>query len=771
MSALPTIFISYAHEGTDRGTLKAFEALLARASGGEIEILVDNRLEIGDQISKHIGRLKSCDAAIILLSPEYKSRVEARKGGVYEEYKLIKNRLDINEEGVRHATDADKRDHFLTFPILFAATKESSCPRDLADHLFEDMVYFRAHETDDGEFVVSQQIRRQYEKVFTAICSKVFAACTLKLRMFRDEYKRNFDALFVETKAERMRHKLTTEQWAQILVSTRAFSMTSSQQSLLLVGRKGSGKSTIVQHLFDENPRKYKSRIHVDLERFNLQPLYDLIYSEQVRSEIKSLYEPVGFFRCAWTLFLFLCCSYTLSYEQSRGELTQEQKQVGSAMLNFIQSSPFPEYWNARGYIDYFLLFSHCIETIAKDLSKNVGNALADPNTKSMTSVIARVREHNLVERIVGTDVFNSFINVAKRCTRKFLFSLDGFDTKFDEFRRTTIMSFSTTPPQAADRTTFEISWLRGLFHTIMMLRDEFFDQDIHDKIDFCVTVPKDRYLEARKADRDGFIYDDRMSNLDWRARELFLMIRKRLDVMNNFYHKDGEAMERLWKVIDTFYPGLPKQIGIEHRGKAYRIDLERYILRHTFWRPRDMLKYYAKVLAFHDVNKRRRRKIDDVAIRYCIAETTAEIVETEFLNEFRGICYNLDDIIQRFWKKPQLLDHKQLYDIIDAVEFEHTNDTYKPKTFRQKFEFLYQIGFLGIKLSQEWAEDWRTSTDEIFYFSDGDNIANALSDDELQLSRFIVHPVFCEKLRIDTKGSDLVLMYSDTYIDRNDRV
>ena len=110
--------------------------------------------------------------------------------------------------------------------------------------------------------------------------------------------------------------------------------------------------------------------------------------------------------------------------------------------------------------------------------------------------------------------------------------------------------SFQADAAQAAERTQFEVDWLRGLFHTIMKLRDEFFEKDLVDKIDFCVTVPKDRYMEARKADRDGFIYDDRMSYLDWRARELLLMIRKRLDVMNNFYEKEGEAIERLWRVI-----------------------------------------------------------------------------------------------------------------------------------------------------------------------------------------------------------------------------
>ena len=166
MSALPTVFISYAHEGIDRRTLKAFENLLRQASSGELDILVDDRMEIGDEISKYISRLKTCDAAIILLTPEYRARIEGRKGGVYDEYQIIRHRMDLGEGSGRPSAKPDRHDHFLTFPILFAGNKDLSSPRDLADRLHADMVYFRANETDRGEVVVSQQVRRQYEKTF-----------------------------------------------------------------------------------------------------------------------------------------------------------------------------------------------------------------------------------------------------------------------------------------------------------------------------------------------------------------------------------------------------------------------------------------------------------------------------------------------------------------------------------------------------------------------------------------------------------------------------
>lgn len=786
MSTQPSIFVSYAHKKMDQVALEAFEMCLQEASKDRIDIVIDRTLSVGAELSKFISQLNTCDAVIILFTPQYYNQIKIREGIAYEEYKIIKARFENQAENPSSISNIYSDSSFI-LPILFSGELESSIPLEMRDIVFADMVSFYGNTSPDGKVHITRQVQQKFEDVFNRIVDLTLAKLTLKLKDYRSNYQHMLDTLFVETKAEKLREKLTGQQWKQILVSTRAFEYTSTQRSMILVGRKGSGKSTIVRHLYDECPYKYKTRIHIDLEKFKFESLFGIFYNPKTKSEIKTTYGGVvGFFRCLWTLFIFLCCGLTLLLEEKKGNLSRKQIEVGVFALTYFNS--ISNYIRKNVQIDFFILFMYSFELITNDIDKMLSE-IPEKEQTPFTEVVSKFEDFQVLERLVVIQAISSFLNVVKHSEKKFLLSLDGFDTKFNEFRCQTINGFMPVTDNlnaeplneenkkgaqelrmiANERIQFEIDWLRGLFHTILRLKSEFFEEGLFEKIDFCITIPKDRYIEARKADRDGFIYDNRMAYLDWSARELFIMIRKRLDLINNFYHKDGDAVERLWIVLKEYYPNLPRRLKFSHGHKEYDISLENYILRHTFWRPRDMLKYFAGILAYYATSLRHKRAISVDGIRECISNLTTEIVETEFLGEFSSICFNLEEIIKRFYKKPLVLSYIRFYEILESADFIHAEDTYRPRVFRDKLEFLYKIGFIGIKLSKNIKEEWPKLPSEIFYFSDGDGPLKSFGDDELESIEYIVHPVFCEKLRLNTKDHDLVLVYSDAYLDRND--
>jgi hypothetical protein len=353
-------------------------------------------------------------------------------------------------------------------------------------------------------------------------------------------------------------------------------------------------------------------------------------------------------------------------------------------------------------------------------------------------------------------------------CKRKFLLSLDGFDTKFDEFRRDTVTAFRDAPSEAAARSSFEVDWLRGLLQICIEIKSVFYEGTLPSKIDFCLTIPQDRYSEVAK-DRDAFRYANLRGVLDWTAIELFIMLRKRLDVLNHFRDPSGTAVDRLWKVLDRYYSGLPKTVTFTHAGKKYEVALERYILRHTFWRPRDVLKYFAKILAGHETNTKHGRATDSDAIRHWVSSCTHDIVENEFLGEFRGVCHNIDSVIEVFKKSQQVLSYDALYKKVGQIEFEHADAMLRPETFKKKLHFLYEIGFLGIRIPTEMLSGFKVLTTELFHFSDGDVVLRRLNDEELNQVLFVIHPIFCEWLRLETADHDIALIYSDKYLERND--
>jgi hypothetical protein len=50
--------------------------------------------------------------------------------------------------------------------------------------------------------------------------------------------------------------------------------------------------------------------------------------------------------------------------------------------------------------------------------------------------------------------------------------------------------------------------------------------------LDFCIAVPKDRYLEIQRIERDSYRNWHRGVPLNWSGIELAILLRKRLEVL-----------------------------------------------------------------------------------------------------------------------------------------------------------------------------------------------------------------------------------------------
>src|SRR5882672_8333857 len=82
-------FISYCHEGIDRGALDYVIYVLRDALGRHAELLFDIDMKFGGDIAKFMAMLDTVDVVIIVLTPNYRARVAERRGGVYKEYSRL----------------------------------------------------------------------------------------------------------------------------------------------------------------------------------------------------------------------------------------------------------------------------------------------------------------------------------------------------------------------------------------------------------------------------------------------------------------------------------------------------------------------------------------------------------------------------------------------------------------------------------------------------------------------------------------------------------
>lgn len=254
----PSCFISYCHDGADFDSIAEFENCLNRVADEEIEFLKDNRLRIGDKITEFEKSLNDVDSVIMILTPQYYNKIRSRTGGVYREYKKIIERLSQAEETRRKVskkvalTAKQRIDEFVIIPILFAGTISESCPDELKEHLLGDFIQFRAHRDKNDKLYLPDKTLNKYEPFISQIVDRIHFSFVGSTQSFIATYEDLFNVLFFETKHELIAARLNERKQNEIYVKTRAYRQVRNQSAFILVGRKGSGKTTITRQIIIE---------------------------------------------------------------------------------------------------------------------------------------------------------------------------------------------------------------------------------------------------------------------------------------------------------------------------------------------------------------------------------------------------------------------------------------------------------------------------------------------------------------------------------------
>ena len=402
--------------------------------------------------------------------------------------------------------------------------------------------------------------------------------------------------------------------------------------------------------------------------------------------------------------------------------------------------------------------------------SDNIDQAITRARTSrtGFYSDVARsLDETNIFGSTIPKSIVASFDAMIQASNVRMLFTFDGFDTNFSDFRMRTIREFTETE-QAKIRNRLELDWLRALLHVAIELKRGRSKLLLANRIDFCLTVPKDRFLEIRDYEKDSIVYQNKVCDIFWSGFELFLMSRKRLESLATYRTNSRKNLiGRLREVWRSKFRDIPDVIEIEYHGKTIRMETIIYILRHTFWRPRDFLVYLGKLVAYRDELKKWNRRLTSDLVRQAISDCTWEVVRREFINEFQTYCVNIEQILEAFRKSKQIFGFEHVEKTLASVPFvlqdKGISDIFS------KLDFLFEIGALGVQLDREVLRGRKILTNIVFYFSDGDKIYKSIAKEQLRRLKFVLHPIFCEWLSLHTADDDMVLQYSWEYLQKND--
>jgi hypothetical protein len=502
----PRCFVSYTHEGADFQSLRAFENLLVALAGDTIEFIIDNQLEIGAKIPEHEALIEEVDAVIIILTEQYKRRIVSRAGGVYREYVKILGRLLEQEDGRKTlvaTTDGGLEmappTKFVLLPILFAGDLDKSCPEELKGLLAGDFTAFRSLRDKRGRPKI--QNKDYYEGLAKKIVDKIDYAHVGSTDSFAKTYEELFNLLFLETK-----HELVVDQIRpEIYVKTKSFRQVRDQYAFVLVGRKGSGKTTITKQVMLQN-RKYRYLpIEIDVDYFNLEYIYELNIQPQLSSDIRSLQPQVKLFRAAWKIFIFMSSMVLAINKLGKQQIPKDVYAFCADAINDICDPNI-------GKI-FWPLFIWSYTKASDHIDKAIVGARTD-SSGFFVDMARALDETNVFESAIPKNIVNSFEAVLLQSPNlRMLFTVDGFDTNFSDFRMKTIREFGHNE-QAEVRNRLELDWLRALLQVVIELKRGRSGLRLADRIDFCLTVPKDRFLEIRDYEKDAIVYQNKVCDI-----------------------------------------------------------------------------------------------------------------------------------------------------------------------------------------------------------------------------------------------------------------
>jgi len=145
------------------------------------------------------------------------------------------------------------------------------------------------------------------------------------------------------------------------------------------------------------------------------------------------------------------------------------------------------------------------------------------------------------------------------------------------------------------------------------------------------------------------------------------------------------------------------------------------------------------------------------------------KIIENEFFREYEYVFKNIRSVIECFSGKNQVLSWDDFYSIVSNPNFIMIN--IDNKNIYDKFKVLYEIGFIGVSVTKDFKEKYTIIHDHAFIFNEDRYIFVGIKDPEFFNCKFIVHPIFTEKLRLIMNTPELLCVYNWDYLGHIERL
>ena len=776
-----TCFISYCHSDIDENEIRFLSDIIKTNVRKTTEVFFDLDFGIGKRFQSFMKLLDEVDLVVMICTPHYKERTALGKekgGGVGFEYDIIKTRYEkvIKEKKEKSNEYLSEREYnpFEVLPLIVKGDRKSSVPEDFLDNKSIDLTYYKviSKRSFIGESykTLPQNIKTRFEKDIANVIGVLKTTYTIKQKRYEEALRETesllkLDSLFRDTKADFKNPKHSDSKFEDALfVRTDVYKQIETQSAYFVIGRKGSGKSALTQVLpirSHQRANPYFAVIDIYANRdINIHILYSFLNKDFI-SNSKHVFERIKCFKYAWALFFRLCVMNAIVKNKSTFTLSDFSQSKIKKMVDFLAQINKKNDNTTTDNTDSY--FTYAFFNMERFMKRCIDEARRD-DSYFMSDIIAQFNFENFIEFTIGKKISNELNEYLENLPTKFLITFDGFDTEIEKFREE---GEYFEGDNLEEKVKFEIDWLHSLLLLVNDIKQMRTGMEILDeKLDFCITIPNHRYLEIIRNDIDSYRFQHRRKNLIWTGIELLIFLRKRLEILSDYRTRESSPWLSYREVLKNKFPYIPQLLEFEFNGRTIKIDLFLYVLRHTFWRPRDILLYFSHIIPLCKDSKDNEHTITSESIRSCIANLTFEIIKDDFKNEFKGTIRNLANILECFSRSKQILSFAEIESLLYNIPFEFAVPRKdKEMSLLDKIKYLYQIGFLGIKADRDIVERYNLYSSHIFIFNEGGKPFKKANKERIKEYSFIIHPIFSEYLELNTRENEFISEYTEDYI------
>jgi hypothetical protein len=396
------------------------------------------------------------------------------------------------------------------------------------------------------------------------------------------------------------------ERFQRHFVATPEFANLLSDHCMIVAGAKGSGKTAIMRALTDIDfyRKKYAAVYPVKLDGLKFAQLYAAIK----RLNDASDHGIIAITRTAWqnviaVYVLEAALQYKLVGGRDRGEIRKYLTQSG---------------YHNSATSDRLLGHLERVWQLLAKLSREKEDAEVEP------LIGLRARQQKVIGAFPSDrrldDYLTATLQAIRSSGKRLLVCLDGLDSVVEYSVESRDLIFA------------------GLIDAIHKCAT---DSRLQGTLIVKALIPKELAQGARARLRDLDKIDQIMESIHWDTHNLGEFIRKRLE---EHLRTKGRSFEEVWH---EFFPDR-----VRNDIHSLEEDTYEYLLRHTLFRPRQLLLHVQNILNAWDRRAVRAPfKVDPKFIPRVVAQTNNELAEyvvnelsldfptlSHFLKSFRGL-------------------------------------------------------------------------------------------------------------------------------------